>query len=78
MDDDGRTLAERCLALAQALADLAGDGTPRTVPDLGPFAVPDQIVVTAGDLRDVDVDSAGLQAVVDRMAELGELVPRGL
>jgi hypothetical protein len=79
VDAGGRTLAERGLALAQALADLAAGGTSPTVPDLGPFAVPDQIVVTATDLCDAaDVDSAALQAVVDRLAELDGLVPRGV
>ncbi|MGQ0463742.1 MAG: hypothetical protein ACT4QG_00315 [Sporichthyaceae bacterium] len=56
--DGTETLAAAGLRLAQLLADLAAgvtarDGSPpppRRVPDVGPFAVADQIAVTAADL----------------------------
>lgn len=55
---DGETVAAAGLRVAQLLADLAagivGRDDPercvRGVPDLGPFAIPDQIAVTATDL----------------------------
>lgn len=86
------SLAGAGVALAQLLADLAAGveardgGAPlrRTVPDLGPFAVADQIAVTATDLAQaldgVESDAEvwapdGERAVLARLlADLGERV----
>jgi hypothetical protein len=60
------------------LADLAAP-EPRPVPDLGPFAVPDQIAVTARDLvACTELAPGSLEAVVRRIEELAALVPNAM
>lgn len=64
---DGETVAEAGLRVVQLLADLAAGivgrddavRCVRRVPDLGAFAVSDQIAVTATDLAQVLADVAG-------------------
>lgn len=76
--EDGRTVAERGLEIAQLLADLGGAPAGHRVPDLGPFAVPDQLAVTATDLAQADgvPDPATLGVVLERMAALGAPAPK--
>jgi hypothetical protein len=70
-------VAERGLEIAQLLADLVAAPASRRVPDLGPFAVPDQITVTATDLAQTaaGVDPAGLGVALDRIVALRASVP---
>lgn len=78
--EDGSSVAARGLAIAQAMADLVAGSGSRPVPDLGPFAVPDQLAVTATDLAGstVPLDPATLQQVADRIAELAALTPKAM